>query len=133
MQKVFNSYSDPAHGWIKVPRKVLRELGIEGQVTHYSYERGEDVYLEEDCDATLLVETMRKLGIEPKFRHNSSNKMSKIRTYENYSPRTPEVEREMAELRTRLIRRGGWSRGAIRLFNSAGIGNLRYWAGLYGV
>ena len=41
-------YTDPGHGWFAVKRAELAQLGILGQVSHYSYQRGRTVYLEED-------------------------------------------------------------------------------------
>lgn len=76
----FNSYSDPGHGWAKVPRKLLHKLGIAEQITPYSYQRGEWVYLEEDCDLSLFM----KHCPEATFRHYTADKSSRIRNYERY-------------------------------------------------
>ena len=46
----FTVYSDPGHAWVKVPRDLLKTLGIESDISPYSYMRGEFAYLEEDCD-----------------------------------------------------------------------------------
>jgi hypothetical protein len=48
--ETFTHYTDPGHGWVEVPRALLHELGIADKITGYSYQRGEDVFLEEDCD-----------------------------------------------------------------------------------
>lgn len=45
MRTTYHAYIDPGHGWLKVPRKELHELGIADRITPYSYERGEWVYL----------------------------------------------------------------------------------------
>lgn len=80
----FNCYSDPGHGWIKVSRKVLTKLNIADKVTAFSYERGDHVYLEEDCDASLLIQALELKGIKPVFKHTNTNKSSKIRSYNSY-------------------------------------------------
>ena len=84
MRTVFDSYSDPGHGWVKVPRSLLKELGIEAQITPYSYQRGDDVFLEEDCDLSTFIRAMVARGITPEFRHHSANKASRIRKYNRY-------------------------------------------------
>lgn len=86
MQKIFNVYSDPGHGWVRVPRPVLSALGIADRVTHYSYQRGNFAYLEEDCDMSLFIQAYRAhTGINPLFREQSTNKYSKIRGYDRYT------------------------------------------------
>jgi len=87
MQKTFNFYSDPGHGWVKVPIKLLDELSIRNKISSYSYVRGDFAYLEEDCDAAEFIGAIRARGIEPKFHELMTNKMSKIRSYNCYLPR----------------------------------------------
>jgi hypothetical protein len=54
-QKVFTLYADNGHAWAKVPREMLVQLGIVKDITHYSYQRGDYVYLEEDGDLDTFV------------------------------------------------------------------------------
>lgn len=79
-------YTDPGHGWIKVPRRMLVQLGIHKQISRYSYQRGDFAYLEEDADATLFFVTLRAAGIDPKQRVHSAERSSKIRSYASYYP-----------------------------------------------
>jgi hypothetical protein len=58
----FTYYTDPGHGWVEVPRALLHELGIADKITGYSYQRGEDVFLEEDCDLSIFARAMTKAG-----------------------------------------------------------------------
>lgn len=58
----FTLHSDPGHGWLEVPRGLLDTLGIAGDISTYSYIRGDTAYLEEDCDASRFVEAMRAAG-----------------------------------------------------------------------
>jgi hypothetical protein len=51
---MFTFYADPGHGWLKVPRPLLKDLGIAGQISRFSYQNSGAVYLEEDCDAGLF-------------------------------------------------------------------------------
>jgi len=82
--KTFYAYADPGHAWVKVKIDYLKKLGIEKEISTYSYMRGDYAYLEEDCDLGLFVKTCRNIGIEPKFKEFHSNKSSKIRSYYCY-------------------------------------------------
>jgi len=78
-------YNDPGHGWGKVKRQVLSNLGLVDKVSAYSYQYKDNVYLEEDCDLPLLVQTLFALDVRVKFVEKSTNKQSKIRSYESYA------------------------------------------------
>lgn len=77
-------YADPGHAWVKVKRSVLVSLGIDQVITPYSYVRGDYAYLEEDCDAGVLIEAARTVGIEIAFRMHHTNRRSRIRNYNSY-------------------------------------------------
>jgi len=85
MQKVFNFFSDPGHGWMAVKKQQLVELGIAAQITPCSHQRGDTAYLEEDCDASLFFEVfIKKTGERPVLKNHFSNRSSKIRNYDSY-------------------------------------------------
>ena len=77
-------YTDPGHGWLKAPHSLLHEFGIENKVTSYSYVRNNDVFLEEDCDAGLLMDALRQAGVAVTIKRQNTNKSSKIRSYGRY-------------------------------------------------
>lgn len=77
-------YTDPAHGWVKVSKKVLFDLEISDKITRYSYMRGEYAYLEEDHDLSILINAYSKRGITIQFNQSNSNRDSKIRGYARY-------------------------------------------------
>ena len=80
-----NFYQDPGHGWAKIEKSKLAALGIAGQISRYSYMRGQYAYLEEDCDLGLLFKTCDAAGITLKLRSFiSRERSSKIRSYDNY-------------------------------------------------
>jgi len=62
-QYTFTKLNDPGHGWVSVPRTILHEMGIADQVSSYSYQKAGRVYLEEDCDQSLLEARAAELGI----------------------------------------------------------------------
>ena len=83
-----NVYNDPGHGWVAIKRSVLIKLGIEHKVSYYSYQRGQTVYLEEDCDASLLISAARDAGTTLEFTDKYTNKRSPIRSYDQFKPTT---------------------------------------------
>ena len=62
MPKKYIYTQDPAHGWVRVLRSELKRLGIEKDITCYSYENGKYVYLEEDCDASTFIKAKEAKG-----------------------------------------------------------------------
>lgn len=82
----FSFHQDPGHGWAKVPRELVSQLGISANISSYSYQRGEHVYLEEDCDLQVFSSAYAaRFGVAPKFVSRHSNSRSRIRSYESYS------------------------------------------------
>jgi hypothetical protein len=77
-------YSDPGHGWAAVKRSLLADLGIADKVSTYSYQRGQSVYLEEDCDLSLLIGAFKQAGITPTFVDHYTIRRSPIRSYQTY-------------------------------------------------
>ena len=78
-------HSDPGHGWLQVTRQELSELGILDKISHYSYQKRDDVFLEEDCDYSLFAERMKGLGRPFEIKEiNSQSKDSIVRTYEGF-------------------------------------------------
>ena len=84
MAFVIKFYADPGHGWGAVKRKVLDQLGIANQITAYSYQKGQTVYLEEDCDLATFATAMNLRGVILKYEQKHINRTHPIRNYENY-------------------------------------------------
>jgi hypothetical protein len=92
-----NFYTDPGHGWAKVNKKVLIDLGIAEQISAYSYQRGDFAYLEEDCDLSRLMAAAQAAGITVKLReYCSRERSSKIRSYRFYRTDTQAASWEAA-------------------------------------
>jgi hypothetical protein len=81
-------YTDPAHGWLEVPRADLDTLDIAHKISRYSYEKGAHVYLEEDCDAGLYLEAAKAKGwILTMDEKNEPRNDSPVRSFARYQPR----------------------------------------------
>jgi len=63
MNVKFRFISDPGHGWLEVPISFVRAMGIASKVSPYSYLKGDMAYLEEDCDAYLLLQELKRQNI----------------------------------------------------------------------
>lgn len=81
----FTYFTDPGHGWVCVRKSVLNELGIANKITPYSYMRADFAYLEEDCDAALLLDVLKDSGVKVELNRKTSNRSSRIRSYQQYS------------------------------------------------
>lgn len=78
-------HSDPGHGWLQAPRALVDQMGIQDEISSCSYQRADQVYLEEDCDAGLLMEALKAEGIAVSITEsNSASRQSRIRNYESY-------------------------------------------------
>jgi hypothetical protein len=78
-------YSDRGHAWGAVKRKLLQSLGVLSQVSSYSYQRGDTVYLEEDCDLSLLIHELKAKGMQFSFIEKHTDKRSPIRSYDSFN------------------------------------------------
>ena len=84
---MYDFISDPGHGWLRVTRTELNGLGIADQISSCSYQKGQYVYLEEDCDAPVFEKAWeakhkRKLHDEIDFRYVDR---TPIRGYASYN------------------------------------------------
>lgn len=88
-REAFTLFTDPGHGWLRVPRALLRELGILDRITPFSYQRGGDVFLEEDCDLFTFVQAMARVG-RPVFYVETTasiaQRSSAVRSYARFTP-----------------------------------------------
>ena len=82
----FMFYCDPGHGWIRVPRTTLVELGIAEKITRFSYAKGKYAYLEEDLDASTFIKAYATANNNdmPQMKEKYTNKYSSIRDYPSY-------------------------------------------------
>lgn len=87
MSKAFKVkfYSDPGHGWAAVKRKVLDDLEIANKISAYSYQKGNTVYLEEDCDFSVLADALKAKKMVISIEHKTTEYKSPIRNYQRFT------------------------------------------------
>jgi hypothetical protein len=100
----FTYYEDSGHAWLEVPYSALVTLNLHHQITGYSYQQDNMVYLEEDYDAVLFAKAyLSYIGKRENdyeiFRaiciQISDGNFSKIRNYQHYQ--TPAGSRHKIE------------------------------------
>lgn len=79
----YTFHTDAGHGWLEVPRAEVRRLNIEGVISGYSYQRGDLLFLEEDCDACAFVQAKKTLGETVEFVERYTDD-SPIRQYRRF-------------------------------------------------
>lgn len=79
-----NFHSDAGHGWLVCKKDLVIALGIAGEISRYSYQRGQTAYLEEDCDMSRFIKACQDKGVQVKLR-NKYRDQSPIRNYESFS------------------------------------------------
>lgn len=84
MKKVF--HSDSGHGWLAVKLNELKMLGIQADISSYSFVKGKTAYLEEDCDAAKFIEAAKGKGITVELKQSPPRDNSPIRYFKRYSP-----------------------------------------------
>ena len=81
-------HSDPGHAWLAVKLSEIEMLGIQAEISTYSYVKGKTAYLEEDCDAGKFIKAMRDKGIEVEIKEGACRERSPIRYFKPYSSET---------------------------------------------
>ena len=106
--KSYCFFTDPGHGWLRVPLKELTP--IQDKITPYSYMRGKYAYLEEDCDASTFLEYRFGKNADWKKLHTDGTlkekyaENTKIRKFEHYHIRTPEELHLMETVITTMLK-----------------------------
>ena len=72
--QTFTFHTDPSHGWLEVPvTELLKALLTPGNFSAYSYQQGNVVYLEEDCDAPVFIRSYEAhvgpISVTEKYSH----------------------------------------------------------------
>ena len=78
-------FEDPGHGWCRVRRAEKLFQKVAHRISGFSYQRGQYVYLEEDCDLAEYYYACKEAGYEIEWVYNvARERMSKIRNYQSY-------------------------------------------------
>jgi hypothetical protein len=80
----FTFYADPGHGWLEVPRDLLHDLGIADEISRYSYQKLDKVFIEEDGDFMKFTRAMGAAGREFKVVETHTNGNSFVRSLPSY-------------------------------------------------
>lgn len=126
-EKVYEFYEDAGHGWLKVNRKELEELGIADKITGWSYQYGlETVYLEEDGDLGTFAKA--KFGGQiPKDRYKEKySERSAIRNYAGYEYYTPADKEKYKKFSEYLIKKFPYNKKKILSFGLKGMESNYY-------
>jgi hypothetical protein len=94
-----NYYQDSGHGWVKIHLDKLKTLGIDKDISYFSYTRKSYAYLEEDCDLSKLYKACEDKGIILKLREYHSDRDSKIRNYQSYYYGDPRLIKAVEKIR----------------------------------
>ena len=79
-------FQDPGHGWLRVHKKEINKLGLQYQISGYSYESKLYVYLEEDRDMSLYCKAMGITRLsELDYATKHTNNRSHIRSLPYYT------------------------------------------------
>jgi len=141
-------YEDGGHGWLKVSKKELVKLGIENEITEFSYMRNEHAYLEEDQDLSTFVKALAKthgididvnntdtVNFRNMFWRNTkrmcSDKLSKIRSYDNYEVIPETTLSKMNEFKTLLLSKIRFNTKGINRIKRANLRDCEHWNNYY--
>jgi hypothetical protein len=105
--ETFDMHSDAGHGWLEVPKSLLKELGIGKDISMMSYQKGNSVFIEEDGDLSTF-----KRAYEEKYGSLSINELpqtdeSPIRDYYPYGGESK--AREMGDVLINDTPYGTWT------------------------
>jgi hypothetical protein len=81
MFRVYKAYSDSEHGWLRVTKKELEDLGLMDKISKYSYEDKEYIYLEEDLDAGVFLNCKKDEDIEIQEDYKPVSPIRKLKHY----------------------------------------------------
>jgi hypothetical protein len=78
-------FNDSGHGWYSVKRSKLEVMGVLNKVSVFSYQKGDSVYLEEDCDAGLFFNNLTEEERQSIKVVESYSRACPVRNYERFS------------------------------------------------
>jgi predicted small secreted protein len=103
-------HQDSAHGWLEVPTRELRIMGLQDRITFYSYLRQGKAYLEEDVDMGTFLDIRRLLPKPFIFQSNNMDGMCFIRNYPQYRAEDIVPEKNKSARKHSGSKNAGWER-----------------------
>jgi len=80
MNPTLTFFTDPGHGWLRVPVEFLKTVGLKTtDFSGYSYRYAGMVYLEEDCDAPRFLTACKAQNVVPVIQEDNTNNDSFVR------------------------------------------------------
>ena len=80
--RILSFHADPGHGWLAAPIDEIREAKL--SISGYSYINRDEgmAYLEEDCDAMVFINHLKKNNVPFTISETHINDYHPIRGYE---------------------------------------------------
>lgn len=82
---IVNRYTDAGHSWFEIPKYLLKQ--VLKDISSCSYEMADCLYLEEDCDAKVGLDELRRLGFSKIEFKEIYQDESMVRSYEHFNYR----------------------------------------------
>jgi hypothetical protein len=103
-------HQDSAHGWLEVPDRELQIMGLQEQITPYSYLHQGKAYLEEDLDMRTFLDIRRLLPKPYVIHNNYMDGICFIQEYPAYIPSDIAPERNIPARKASRQKDIGWER-----------------------
>lgn len=87
--KMYRLETDPGHGWLRVEKREIAELGIAGRISGFSHVSGRYAFLEEDRDAAIFADARMSASGRDVFEDVDEKHVdheSVIRGMDRYTP-----------------------------------------------
>ena len=81
MIREYKAYSDDAHGWLRVEKTTLKKLGLLDKISSLSYEDDKYIYLEEDLDAGVFLDSQKEEDFEIDEHYSPESPIRKKKFY----------------------------------------------------
>lgn len=76
--------NDSEGAWLKVPRRLLDQVGLSSYVSSKSAQRSNDVYLDATEDVPMVILRLQREKINYRIKNVTTKKSSKVRSYDPY-------------------------------------------------
>jgi len=77
----YTVWTDAHHAWIEVPKREVKQLGLLDKISTYSFEKGDNLYLEEDIDGKMFLDRINEDIFELDERYEEESRVRKYKPY----------------------------------------------------